>query len=294
MKLILKATLSALFVGATLPSAPATTFQHVIVVVQENRTPDNLFGSNPNFASGVNIQNYGYNSQNKKINLTGIPLAYCYDPDHGHKSWTKMYANGNMNGADKIPIRTWPWETCLIPTNPQFTYVNQTDVAPYFQIAEHYGFANYMFATNQGPSFPVHQFLLSGTSAPVPYLDSSGLWTYFAAENPEGGGNAFENTGCTAPTGESAVLIDPFGLESTSVRPCFNHPTLVDLLDHAQPNPISWRYYAPNYGSIWTAPNSIQGICQPQNGQCKGPDWANIVIEQQGGGHGAHLDRPRG
>ena len=26
---------------------PAGTFKHIIIVVQENRTPDNLFGGNP-------------------------------------------------------------------------------------------------------------------------------------------------------------------------------------------------------------------------------------------------------
>ena len=40
---------------------------------------------------------------------------------------------------------------------------------PYFQLAEQYGFANYMFQTNQGPSYSAHQFLFSGTAAPIAY-----------------------------------------------------------------------------------------------------------------------------
>lgn len=63
--------------------------------------------------------------------------------------------------------------------------------------------------------------------------------------------------------------------------PCFEHPTLTDLLDSSS---ISWRYYAPTPGSIWTAPDAIQHMCQPQtqNGQlvCTGSAWSNVVIPQ--------------
>jgi phospholipase C len=49
---------------------PQGTFQHIIIVVQENRTPDNLFGSAPSvgatcgspdpFEAGVDIDNGGW------------------------------------------------------------------------------------------------------------------------------------------------------------------------------------------------------------------------------------------
>jgi phospholipase C len=45
---------------------------------------------------------------------------------------------------------------------------------------------------------------------------------------------------------------------------------------------ITWHYYTPSAGSIWTGPNAIQHLCQPQtqNGQlvCTGADWTNDVI----------------
>lgn len=48
MKVFSRALLRLLFVGclATFASAqiPALTFKHIIIVIQENRTPDNLFG----------------------------------------------------------------------------------------------------------------------------------------------------------------------------------------------------------------------------------------------------------
>jgi phospholipase C len=74
-------------------------------------------------------------------------------------------------------------------------------------------------------------------------------------------------------------LINPAGQESSTQYPCFEHPTLTDLLDAKS---ISWRYYAANASFIWTAPDAIQHICQPQtqNGKlvCTGPDWNNVSI----------------
>ncbi len=50
---------------------------------------------------------------------------------------------------------------------------------------------------------------------------------------------------------------------------------MADLL----PPSITWRYYSPNAGSIWTAPNAISHICQSTGpgGKCNGRDWADNV-----------------
>jgi len=189
-----------------------------------------------------------------------------------------MYDNGKMDGADKIPAtctKNPPPLNC-VPLNPWFQYVNPTDVAPYFQLAETYTFGDRMFQTNQGPSFPAHQYIISGTSAP-----SAGS-NLFAAENPIGGVDPFHNAGCTAPADETVAIIDPGGVESKKIYPCFDHPTLTDELN-AQT--IGWRYYAPSAGIIWNGPNAIQHMCVPNapppNGTaCTGPDWTNNVVLQ--------------
>jgi phospholipase C len=84
--------------------------------------------------------------------------------------------------------------------------------------------------------------------------------------------------GCIATAGTTVALINPLGVESSSQYPCFEHQTLSDLLEAAN---ISWRYYAPSAGSIWTAPDAINHICQPQTVNntltCTGPDWINNV-----------------
>jgi phospholipase C len=69
-----------------------------------------------------------------------------------------------------------------LPEQPQFRYVDHSSgiLNPYLDLATQYGWANYMFQTNQGPSFPAHQFIFGGTSAPSAADDAAGI---FAAEN---------------------------------------------------------------------------------------------------------------
>jgi hypothetical protein len=81
-----------------------------------------------------------------------VPLENTYDLGHGHPAFLNMYDGGKMDGAGDIP-RTPEPDPC--PITPQFKFVdNSTGVLdPYLEIATQYGWANYMFQTNQGPSF---------------------------------------------------------------------------------------------------------------------------------------------
>ncbi len=257
------------------PSLKHPVFKHIVIVFQENRTPDNLFGSNPTFEPGVDIASSGVTSKGRTVSLAALPLADCYDISHSHASFE--YAR--QKGFDAEPLDS---SSCKgrLPPDPHFMYVDNSTgtVQPYFDIASNYGFANRMFQTNQGPSFPAHQFIFGGTSAPAA---STPL---FASENMAIGGSPVTgNAGCIAPAGQTVAIIDPKGVETKfpPVFPCFEHRTLGDLLSAASP-PISWRYYAPMPGSIWTAPDAIRHICQAKRVKgvetCTGPLWAANVV----------------
>ena len=253
--------------------------QHIVIIFQENRTPDNLFQDPVLIARGADIVSSGVNSLGQKIPLAPIDLGTTgsnpqnYDLSHAHAAFVKMYDGGKMDGADRIPCS--PAAACPpnAHPNPQFKYVLPADVQPYFALAEQYTFGDRMFQTNQGPSFPAHQFIIAGTSAPTA---TSAL---FAAENP-----ALNPAGCIAAALNTVAMIDAAGSESAQPAqyPCFEHPTVTDLLGGES---VSWRYYAPSAGSIWTGPDAIRHICVPQtvNGAltCTGAEWtANVVIPQ--------------
>jgi phospholipase C len=272
----------ALFLTQSGCGAIGTPIQHVVIIFQENRTPDNLFQDPVLIARGADIASTGVNSKGQTVQFTQINLGTNgatpsnYDLSHGHGAFMQMcHLNTStrscaMDGADLIPAGCTQGGASCLPPNPQFMYVNPADIGPYFQLAEQYTFADRMFQTNQGPSFPAHQYIISGTSAPTA---TSNL---FAAENPP----SMNDTGCTAPATQTVALINPAGRESSSQYPCYEHPTLTDLLNHRG---VSWRYYTPLAGSIWTAPNAIQHMCgpnatPPNATACIGEDWIDRVV----------------
>jgi phospholipase C len=130
-------------------------------------------------------------------------------------------------------------------------------------MGEQYTFGDEMFQTNQGPSFPAHQFIISGTSAPS---DTSNLFDETDAFKTNGLG-----TGCFAPPGAYVRLIDPKGKDKQKAYPCFDHQTLGDLLDNAG---ITWRYYTSSKTGGWTGPNAIHHIWN-------GPDWKKVINKPQ-------------
>jgi len=279
---------------------PTGKIEHVVILFQENRTTDNLFQDPVLIAKGADIATSGLNSKGATIQLTPMDLGTVgsspqnYDLSHAHEAFVKMYDGGKMDGADLIGCT--PAADCPpnANPNPQFKYVMPSDVQPYFKLAEQYTFGDRMFQTNQGPSMPAHQYIISGTSWTGPGTAGN----FFAAENPEIGPNgarqAGANTGCTSPPNETIFLVDatnpdPDTNETTTTYPCFEHATLTDLLDTQK---LSWKYYsnAPTCGApgpcptgIWIAPNAIQHMCQPNVAPpnatyCAGQEWVNNVV----------------
>lgn len=277
--------------GLTLTTAAVV--QNVVIIFQENRTPDNLFqglclapyGSSNSCSSTpsgtqYNLQNFGINSVGATIQLTQQDLGtsganpLLYDLSHAHNAFTDMCDLDATTGVCKMDGANLITQNCegapvpCGPPNPQFTYVNPADVGPYIQMAQTYTFGDQMFQTNEGPSFPAHQFLISGTSEP-----SSGS-SLFVSENPlyQSGSTA----GCIALSTTTVKVINSAGqeLSSNTMYPCTEHTTLTDLMDTATP-PVTWRYYAPSAGSIWTAPTAISHMCMSSGygGSCTGPDY---------------------
>jgi phospholipase C len=238
----------------------STPIEHVVIIFQENRTPDNLFHDPVLIARGADIASSGLNSKGQTIPLIPVPLANNWDMGHNHPPFLLEYDGGKMDGEDLVALICKP--NCPLPAGATgYAYVQASDVQPYFQMAEQYAFADRMFQTNQGASFPSHQFIISGTSAPTATSD------LFASENPQGGTLPGTDTGCTAPAGQHVALIDPEGSEAQTQYPCFEHASITDFLDNAG---LSWRYYTTSGGLLWTGPNAIEHMRL-------GPDWANVI-----------------
>ena len=75
--------------------ASAKHFRHVLVLVQENRTPDNLFHAlcGPQLIlcpSPYDLQSFGFNSTGKKVLLKKSRLGSHNDPLHDHPDFVAL------------------------------------------------------------------------------------------------------------------------------------------------------------------------------------------------------------
>ncbi len=224
------------------------TIEHVVIVLQENRTPDDLFNGLP----GANTVTSGANSAGQQIPLQPEPLNAPYDIDHSHYAFEQAY-DGGLLDAFNMEHMSCPKQkkTCPLPGVAAYGYVPHDGVKPYFTMAEEYAFADDMFATQEGPSFAAHQYILSGTSTIQP---SSPLR---AAELPLTAAQKYTG-GCDSPSGSLVMLIDENGTEDQQVYPCFDRPALSDLLEAKG---FTWRYYQAHPGpGIWNGPDAIKHI----------------------------------
>jgi phospholipase C len=216
--------------------------QHVVIIVQENRSFNNLFMGFP----GADTSSEGKRSDGQTVALMPVHLE-SGDIGHSHQNFLVSYDGGKMDGFDQ--------ETYDQPQHPllPYSYVTPSEIQPYWQLAQQYVLGDQMFQSNSGPSFPAHQYLIAGESD-----DADG--------NP--GGDVW---GCDAPKSVRAPQMAPDGQqEKTGVFPCFSYQTLGDLLDAQH---LTWRYYAPQAGAagyIWSAYDAISQIRY-------GSDWTSDV-----------------
>jgi len=231
--------------GPTPTPPPARTpIQHVVIIIQENRTFDNLFHGFP----GADTANSGKSSTGGTVELHPVALGDPHDICHAHTCWVQTYDGGKLDGFNlNHPTGTGP--------DFPYAYVQQSDVQPYWTLASTFTVADHFFQANSGPSFVAHQYLIAAQSD-------------FAAENPD----AQSIWGCDSPAGTTVAVLDASGQEEPGPFPCFSYRTLADEMDAAG---VTWRYYAVQLGgagSVWSAFDAIRQIRY-------GPDWAQKVVE---------------
>jgi phospholipase C len=227
-----------------------TPIRHVIIIFQENRTPDYLFQGLP----GAEIAKTGVDWKGERVPLRPISLAAGYDLPHGHGGFVTDYDNGKMDGFD----RALPWSKHLRP----FGYAPLSEAYPYHEMARQYVFGDHMFQSNEGPSWPAHLYIISGRAA-----DTS-LPPYLISSNPQEGALKGNPSGCDAPQGSFVETIDPRdGSAGPTPFPCFNPVVLSDLLDGKG---VSWRYYQQGPGpGLWHPYDAVAHVRY-------GPDYHNV------------------
>ncbi|MFZ0032308.1 MAG: alkaline phosphatase family protein [Candidatus Cybelea sp.] len=237
----------------TLEGSGAGKITHVVYVVQENRSFDNLFQGYP----GADTASSGMNSSGQAITLQPSSLKNVYVIDH---SAYAMFAACNGNGS-------LPGTNCRMngfnnegayggPQNPQYVYVPHAESKPYFDMAHEWVVADRMFQSQLDESFVGHQYVIAAqaqSSVDLPY----GAW------------------GCEGGSGDFVPTITQGRTGGPAQQACFDYKTLGDELDKAN---LSWRFYAVRYGNdaggnggTWSAYQAVRHIFY-------GRDWKRNVV----------------
>ena len=244
--------------GALLHQPSGTgTIEHIVVIVQENRTVDNLFNGFP----GANTVQSGKNMHGQTIILQPVSLTAPYDLSHGHSGWVADHDHGRMDGFSTENENCKEKGPCPKRDVAAYGYVPRNDIKPYWDMALKYTFADNMFQTNQGPSFPAHQYIISGTSTIDNRSDLK------AAENPTDPRRLGRQGGCNSVPRATVVTIDRNGKEGRPVYPCFDRLSIMDLMNQRD---VNWHYYQEYGGSgLWHAVDAIKTIRE-------GPSYDNV------------------
>ncbi len=241
-----------------LARAGAGRIKHVVYIVQENRSFDNLFMGYP----GANTVTSGKNSRGHTIALTPVSLRRRYDIDHSAEA---MFAA--CDGSVRLPgtkckmdgfNKEYSYDG---PSNPEYVYVPRSESKPYWDMAHEWVLADNTFASQLDESFVAHQYVIAAQAQSAVDLPNGGFW------------------GCMG--GDRNLVPTIAANRSLSGPPevaCFDYQTLGDELDNAH---LSWRFYASRYGfpksgngALWSAYQAIRHIYL-------GPDWIQDVLSPQ-------------
>ncbi|HEY1680788.1 MAG TPA: alkaline phosphatase family protein [Candidatus Tumulicola sp.] len=242
--------------GGVLQSVAATgagKIKHVVWVVQENRTVDNLFQGYP----GADTVSSGQDSHGNTIQLQPVSLKKRYEIDHS--AFAMFQA---CNGTGKLPGTKCRMNGFNLeeegggPQNGQYAYVPQREAQPYWDMAHEWVLGNRMFPSQLDESFAAHQYIIAGqaqSSVDVPFM----LW------------------GCGGGESDQVQTLLSDRTYGNNQRPCFDYQTLGDELDAAG---LSWHFYTSSYkyptSGFWSGYQAVRHIF-------RGPDWHKDVIHPQ-------------
>ncbi len=228
---------------APVPMTP-TPIKHVIVIVKENHTFDNYFGSFP-----------GAEGTTQCLTSTGM-IACPHAPDrtprdlcHAHDCALTDWHKGAMDAWDSTT------GTSSGGDNLAYAQYQETDIPNYWAYARNFTLGDHFFANVLGPSFPGHMVVLAAQAG-------------WATGNP--------NTdvthpfwGCDQAASTLVPILDNGSCTAKSVFPCFKIPSVPDVL----PAGIDWKFYGSNFyilPEIWSMFNGIDSIRN-------GPAWSKVV-----------------
>jgi len=227
--------------------------QHVVFLIKENRTFDQLFGAFP----GVDGATSGPLSTGQIVPLGHAPdETYPFDPEHDFGGAEAAMDGGLMDRFDLLT------DSNVNGNLLSYTQATQADIPNYFSYATNFVIADRMFSSIKADSFTNHLYTVSSQDA--------GAILYKTSVKPHGN----PGWGCDDASTSSALLLDPEGNLSEQF-PCWDFQTVADSLQNAG---VSWKFYAPAQGEVGYNFSTLDAINHIRNTSL----WnTNVVPDEQ-------------
>jgi phospholipase C len=249
--------------------------KHVIFIVKENRTFDNLFGEYPG-ADGTTVgKGLSPSGQQITIPLQQAPDVQPHDITHGFNAGILSIDGGKMDGFNTILYGS---------DKSGYVEFSRSQIPNYYAYADHFVLADHFFTSMYGPTTPEHLYTIAAQDNGI--VDNSQ--------------NIHTSTGVPEMCDDPAEFAPAFDKNLTSAeekrimfwedtvqqhypdnvfkiarywyhqKMCFNIKVLPDELTKAD---VSWKYYADT-NNIYNAMQAIKHVRF-------GPQWKNVVPTDQ-------------
>jgi phospholipase C len=238
---------------------------HLIIVVQQDRSFDDLFAGYPGAdapmfgCAGETSSRRGAMRQaepigwdcpprDSKVPLKSIGLTKppCDIGVSFARYFLIAWDDGEMDGWNRLDQKH--------PDCP-YTRVRGSDTRGYWSLAKRFALADHMFSSARFGKFADDLYLIAGTTEISPYAYVIG-----PPRSP--------TWGCDAPPGSRTRILRGGRVGDNGPFPCFDQfPTMANLFDKAG---VSWKCYynAPGRGGLdWNPFEAIQYVFE-------GPDWS--------------------
>lgn len=240
-----------------LDATGAGKITHVVYIVQENRSFNNLFYGYP----GAYTVKSGKISDGSTVKLVPVSLKTAYTIDHSSTAFFEA-----CDGRGVLPgthCRNDGFDKEISGLNgvqyPMYVYAPHRETKPYFEMAHEWVLADRMFQSQLDESFVAHQYVIAAQADSAVDLPG-GLWGCPGGSSDQ------------VPTLTSQRTIGPYE------RACFTYRTLGDELDKAK---LPWRFYTSKYGSRGSGGGSYWSGYQAVKHIYYGPDWKKDIVTPQ-------------
>jgi phospholipase C len=213
--------------------------KHVVYLMLENRSFDNIFGRFPGARGTTKGVRWG-----QEVPLIRCPEWLPGDLPHDTASWEAMYRGGAMDGF------------AIGDYGPYYAYSQfaPADLPSYYTWARRFVLCDNVFASVAGPSYPNHLFFVAGQAGG-------------AIDNPENiltrhlnDGRAMKSWGCDAFGEDVFVYVQGEGGEVERHASCFGFQSVGEQLSRRG---VDWASYSADpyqAGYIWQAYSAIADV----------------------------------